>query len=169
LFALTQESEVAFKKMMELRAFEKKYLTIVRGYTLAADTIDYPLKNERGNSKEAITQYKTLQHAEIPLVFGKHTTSRYSLVEAKPLTGRMHQLRRHFAHIMHPIIGDRPYGCNKQNKLFLEQFALSNMLLHARSVTFVHPFTGDPVLIEAKTSEIFDLMRHRLGFDSCIL
>lgn len=169
LFALSEESEVAFKKMMELRGFEKKYLTIVRGYTPEADTIDYPLKNERGNSKEAITQYKTLQHTEIPLVFGKHSTSRYSLVEAKPLTGRMHQLRRHFAHILHPIIGDRPYGCNKQNKLFLEQFQMSNMLLHARSVTFAHPFTGGSVLIEAKTSEIFDLMLQRLGFDSCIL
>lgn len=165
LFALSEDSEVAFKKLMEARGFEKRYLAIVRGFTQAADIIDYPLKNERGNSKEAITHYKTLLHTEIPLAFGKHATSRYSLVEAKPITGRMHQLRRHFAHILHPIIGDRPYGCNKQNKLFLEQFQLSNMLLHAESVAFTHPYTNEPVLIKANMSDTFKQMLQTLQFD----
>lgn len=169
LFALSEESEVAFKKLMEARGFEKTYLAVVRGYAPAADTIDYPLKNERGNSKEAITQYRTLLHTEIPLAFGKHATSRYSLVEARPITGRMHQLRRHFAHILHPIIGDRPYGCNKQNKLFLEQFQLSNMLLHADSVVFTHPYTGVKTLIKAEMSDIFKHMLQTLRFDTSIV
>lgn len=61
----------------------------------------------------------------------EHNTSRYSLIEAEPLTGRMHQLRKHFAHIFHPIIGDRKHGCNKQNKLFKEKWGMTTMLLHA--------------------------------------
>ncbi|HTF81290.1 MAG TPA: pseudouridine synthase [Cytophagales bacterium] len=165
LFALNEDSEVAFKKLMEARGYEKSYLAIVRGHTKAGDTIDYPLKNERGNSKEAVTIYKTIEHTEIPLPFGKHATSRYSLVEAKPITGRMHQLRRHFAHILHPIIGDRPYGCNKQNKLFLEHFHMSNMMLHARSVKFMHPYTQHDVYIKAPLSPVFLEMISQLEFD----
>jgi tRNA pseudouridine65 synthase len=44
--------------------------------------------------------------------------------ETIPETGRMHQLRKHFKHIFHPILGSRPHGCNKQNKLWLEHFEL---------------------------------------------
>jgi tRNA pseudouridine65 synthase len=50
----------------------------------------------------------------------------------------MHQLRKHFKHIFHPILGSRPHGCNKQNKLWLEHFELTGMMLHA-SVNFNHP------------------------------
>jgi tRNA pseudouridine65 synthase len=47
------------------------------------------------------------------------------LFETIPETGRMHQLRKHFKHIFHPILGSRPHGCNKQNKLWLEHFELT--------------------------------------------
>src|SRR5690606_19669569 len=94
-------------------------------------------------------RYKTLIKSEIDLASGKHPTSRYSLIEARPETGRMHQLRRHFAHIFHPIIGDRPHGCNKQNKLWKEQFDMGTMLLHASSLRFTHPANGKAVHIEA--------------------
>lgn len=70
--------------------------------------------------QEALTHYKTLDRVEVDIPFGQHETSRYSLVEAYPKTGRLHQIRKHFAHILHPIIGDRPHGCNKQNKMFKE-------------------------------------------------
>ena len=61
----------------------------------------------------ATTDYQFIQHYEIPLPFGKFQTSRYSLVELIPHTGRYHQLRKHMAHIFHPILGDRPHGCNQ--------------------------------------------------------
>jgi tRNA pseudouridine65 synthase len=61
----------------------------------------------------------------------------------------MHQLRKHFSHIFHPIIGDRTHGCNKQNKLFKETWQMETMLLHASQLTFNHPITGASVHIEA--------------------
>jgi tRNA pseudouridine65 synthase len=86
---------------------------------------------------------------------GKHPTSRYSLVEANPETGRMHQLRKHFAHIFHPIIGDRPHGCNKQNKFWLENYQMNTMLLHASELSFVHPHTTKEIHLAADLSAEF--------------
>ncbi len=120
LFALDKEVLPALQTQFAARTLEKTYWAILRGYSEDKGTIDYALTNDKGKTQEAVTHYKTLQRTEIEVPFGKHTSSRYSLVEAKPETGRMHQLRKHFAHILHPIIGDRPHGCNKQNKLFLE-------------------------------------------------
>lgn len=85
-------------------------------------------------------------------------------MEATPVTGRMHQIRRHFSHIFHPIIGDRTHGCNKQNKLFTEKFLLDTMLLHARSVKFYHPILKQEILIEAKISSEFERMLAELNF-----
>lgn len=118
------------------RNVTKVYHAIVRGYIDETGTIDYAIKNDKGVIKDAITKYQCLQRFEIDLPFGKHNTSRYSLVELKPTTGRYHQLRMHLAHIFHPIIGDRPHGCNKQNKLFKEKFGLTKMLLHASTIQF---------------------------------
>jgi len=131
---------------------------LVRGYTPDSGTIDYPLVDERGRSHAAITHYTTLERYEIPVPFGKFQTSRYSLVEVKPETGRMHQIRKHFAHILHPIIGDRPHGCNKQNKLFLEKWGMNIMLLHAQELRFQHPVTMIEINVEAMLSNEFRCM-----------
>src|SRR5690554_1024095 len=112
-------------------------------------TIDYALKNDNEILQDAVTHFKTLEYLEIDIPFGKHPTSRYSLVEARPTTGRMHQLRKHFAHIFHPIIGDRKHGCNKQNRFFKEQWDMTHMLLHASELSFCHPATNSKVRIEA--------------------
>jgi tRNA pseudouridine65 synthase len=133
----------------------KEYIAIIRGYTEDALTIDYALTNARGKSQEAITILHTLQRTEIPLPYGKHQTSRYSLVRLIPETGRMHQLRKHMAHIYHPIIGDRPHGCNKQNRLFLEKYQLIEMMLHAKSLSFIHPETKIRLTINADFSSEF--------------
>jgi tRNA pseudouridine65 synthase len=60
--------------------------------------------------------------------------------------GRMHQLRKHFAHIFHPIIGDRTHGCNKQNKLFKDKWEMETMLLHAEELSFTHPINGSEIV-----------------------
>jgi tRNA pseudouridine65 synthase len=74
----------------------------------------------------------------------------------------MHQLRRHMAHILHPIIGDRPHGCNKQNRLFLERFSMNTMLLHARQIQFRHPTTGDEITVMAPWQDAFGQMLNTL-------
>jgi tRNA pseudouridine65 synthase len=149
LFAFDKPTEIAMQQQFMENQVKKKYLAILRGYTPDSEEIDYPLRKENGTLQEAFTRYITLKRAELDVAFGKHTTSRYSLVEAAPETGRMHQLRKHFAHIFHPIIGDRTHGCNKQNKLFKETWELDTMMLHASELTFTHPVTGLHVVINA--------------------
>ena len=118
LFAFNKEAEIAMQQQFMENRVKKKYLAIVRGHTADAETIDYPLRKENGTLQEALTNYITLKRAEIDVPFGAHATSRYSLIEASPQTGLMHQIRKHMSHVFHPIIGDRTHGCNKQNKLF---------------------------------------------------
>mgnify|MGYP003740442579 CR=1 FL=1 len=164
LFALAQSLIAPVQKQFQEQLTKKTYWAIVRGFTEESGQIDYALTNDKGKSQSAITNYKTLKHTEVPVAFGKFDTSRYSWVEAKPITGRMHQLRKHFAHINHPIIGDRPHGCNKQNKLFLSQWNMSSMLLHAKSLQLTHPITHSPLNIQAPCSAVFDRMLKELAF-----
>jgi tRNA pseudouridine65 synthase len=155
LFAFDKQTEIAMQKQFSANQVSKKYLAIVRGHTPDTEDIDYPLRKENGTLQDAFTTYKTLNRAELDVPFGNHPTSRYSLVEAAPATGRMHQLRKHFAHIFHPIIGDRTHGCNKQNKLFKEKWEMETMLLHASSITFNHPHSGEGIAIEASLQPEF--------------
>ncbi|WP_369410227.1 pseudouridine synthase [Hufsiella ginkgonis] len=156
LFALDKDTEIQMQQQFAAHQVLKKYLAIVRGFTPDQQEIDYPLAKENGALQEAFTVYQTLRRAELDVPFGQHPTSRYSLVEASPRTGRMHQLRKHFKHILHPIIGDRPHGCNKQNKLFNEKWGMNTLLLHAAYLAFKHPVTGEAVAIEAPIQEEFE-------------
>ena len=163
LFALDKETEIALHKQFMKGLVQKKYLAIVRGHTPDNEVIDHPLRKENGAMQEAHTTYTTLDRAELPIALGDHSTSRYSLVEAIPTTGRMHQLRKHFAHIFHPIIGDRPHGCNKQNKMFKEHWEMTTMLLHASYQSFKHPVTGQQVIIKAPLQKEFLRIMEMMG------
>jgi tRNA pseudouridine65 synthase len=155
LFALNDEVNSIMQEAFRNKKVEKKYHALVRGFTPESGTIDYALTREDGKVQEAVTHYSRLETFEIPVALGKHQTSRYSLLEVEPETGRMHQIRKHLAHIFHPILGDRPYGCNKQNKLFLEKWEMNTMLLHAEEIRFLHPVTQAPITIQAKLSAEF--------------
>ncbi|GAA5036844.1 tRNA pseudouridine(65) synthase TruC [Marivirga lumbricoides] len=165
LFALDQETEKLLNALFAAQAIKKEYLAIVRGYIPDDGTIDYPLKKENGRLQEAVTHYKTLSRTEIDVPLGQHATSRYSLVEVKPETGRMHQIRKHLAHINYPIIGDRPHGCNKQNKLFKERWEMDKMMLHASKMQLQHPINRREITIEAKISEEFQRTLKFLTFE----
>jgi tRNA pseudouridine65 synthase len=164
LFALDKEMEIAMQKQFQAQEVEKAYWCVLRGYSPAEGLIDYALTKENGDKQEAITAFKTLQTIELPVPFGKFETSRYSFVEAYPQTGRMHQLRKHFAHIFHPIIGDNKHGCNKQNKLFKEKWQMQTMLLHARLLRFQHPLTGLKIEIAAPPQKEFLDVMTWMGF-----
>lgn len=164
LFARDESTNSAMQKQFAGGTVLKRYLAIVRGFTEDTFEIDYALRHDdTGVLQEAFTRGKTLNRTEIPMPQGTHPTSRYSLVELAPTTGRMHQLRKHMAHIFHPIIGDRPHGCNKQNRFFKEQFELTEMLLHAQELRFFHPISGSEVVISAPLLGEFLRMRERLG------
>lgn len=160
LFAFEKEVEIAMQIQFQEGHVRKKYKAIVRGHAPDQMDIDYPLAKDNGVIQNAFTTFITLNRAELDVPLGKHLTSRYSLVEAAPTTGRMHQLRKHFAHIFYPIIGDRKHGCNKQNKLFKEQWDMTTMLLHASELQFTHPVTKDEVhLIAPVQSEFLRMMK----------
>lgn len=155
LFALSAEVNSMMQQQFMNRDVSKKYWAFVRGFMNEEGVIDYPLKKENGTEQEAVTYFKSLKQGELPFPSGKFETSRYSLVELSPVTGRMHQIRRHLAHVFHPIIGDRPHGCNKQNKLFLERLEMNTMLLHATELTFKHPISNEEVRLKAPLFEEF--------------
>jgi len=164
LFAFDKPTEIAMQQQFMDNQVKKRYLAILRGYTPDAEEIDYPLRKENGTLQEAFTRYVTLKRAELNIAFGQHPTSRYSLVEAAPETGRMHQLRKHFAHIFHPIIGDRTHGCNKQNKLFKQTWDLDSMMLHASQLSFKHPVTGEAIAINAPLQPEFLRVMNIMGW-----
>ena len=138
---------------------EKKYMAIVRGFFPEKIEVDYPLTNDRNKTQNAITFFQKIKQTELDIPFGKHLTSRYSLVEAIPKTGRQHQIRKHLNHLRHPIIGDRPHGCNKQNKLFKERWNFKTILLHAKELKFIHPVLKKELHLSASLSPEFLQMK----------
>jgi tRNA pseudouridine65 synthase len=164
LFAFEKDVEIALHQQFQNGQVQKKYLAILRGHSPDHQEIDYPLAKENGTIQEAFTSFITLNRAELDIPFGKHETSRYSLVEATPTTGRMHQLRRHFAHIFYPIIGDRKHGCNKQNRFFKEQWDMTTMLLHASELKFKHPVTGEIVALTTDIGNEFRRVKQLMSW-----
>jgi tRNA pseudouridine65 synthase len=165
LFAFEKDVEIAMHQLFQNGQITKKYLAILRGHSPDQLDIDYPLVKENGAVQEAFTSFRTLKRAELNIPFGKYETSRYSLVEAIPTTGRMHQLRKHFAHIFHPIIGDRKHGCNKQNRFFKETWDMTTMLLHASELSFKHPVTGDHVDLKADIGDEFKRVNDLMNWE----
>lgn len=162
LFAFDSKTAKAIQQQFLDQSVTKKYLAITRGYFPEEIEVDYPLTNDKGKTQEAVTFFKTIKKTEIDIPFGKHSTSRYSLVEAYPKTGRMHQIRKHCNHLRHPIIGDRPHGCNKQNKLFKEKWQLTTMLLHAKELCLTHPVHATPLILKAALNTDFIRMMKTL-------
>lgn len=164
LFGLNKEIQSKMFALFRETEIKKTYLAIVRGHTMEFGEIDYPLKNDKGKLQDAVTRYVTLKRAEIPFALEKHPSQRYSLVQVNPETGRMHQIRKHFSHIFHPIIGDRPHGCNKQNRFFKKQFSMDTMLLHASNLVFIHPETEKITKISAPLQSEYERMIETLDF-----
>jgi tRNA pseudouridine65 synthase len=162
---------------------QKKYIAVVRGYIPQQGTIDHPVKeikdryikrrkkqNNDPNIKltikpdgkpdikrhPAVTKFKQLAAIELPFRVDKYPTSRYSLAELIPETGRRHQLRLHMKHLSHHIIGDTRYGKDIHNKFFLHQFNCSRLLLAAVEIKFTHPITRTDVVITAAPDGKFD-------------
>ncbi|MEC3877304.1 pseudouridine synthase [Chryseobacterium salviniae] len=165
LFTLDKEMLKIMSDRFAAREVDKKYIAILRGWAKEEETIDYDLINENEVKQNAVTRYRRLQTSEIDLPFLKHQTSRYCLVEATPETGRFHQLRKHFKHILHPILGCRKHGCNKQNKLWLQTFGINKMTLHAHQLIFNHPDSGEKIIINAAIDDEFKKVGDILNLD----
>jgi len=160
LFGKSAESAIMIQKLFMDHQILKKYLAIVRGWVPDEDTIDYPLSDpETGKMKavHAVTAYTCLSRSEINEAIGiKYNTARFSFVEVIPETGRRHQIRKHFAHIFHPIIGDKRHGDVKHNNHFRKIHDMAQMMLHASELSFTHPASGLQLTIHDAPNEEFN-------------
>ena len=151
LLAKQKEFVAKFQELFTKNAIEKTYYGVVRGFAPDTKIIDSPVKGRDANvHKDALTHLKTLEKITLDIPVKPYDTSRYSLVELLPKTGRMHQLRAHMNKISHPLIGDAKYGDKNHDIMFDENFGFKNLFLHAGKLKFKHPFTNN--LIELKTS-----------------
>ena len=162
LFALDATTARALGKIFETGdSVQKTYRAIVRGSPLEQGLIDHPLKrmpddmrHQREEVQAAQTRYRTLQRYELPLATNTNfPTTRFALVELRPLTGRRHQLRRHMKHIAHPIVGDSTHGKGPLNRAMAEWLGVQRLWLHATALKITHPSTGQDLLIHAPCDE----------------
>ena len=155
MFALSSEAAGKLSRLFEARMVEKVYLAVVRGWMRPVDgVIDRPLSPLPGEEpQEACTRYRTLSTIELPIAVGPHPTSRYSLLEVKPETGRRRQIRRHFSGVSHPVIGDGSHGDSRHNRVFRERFHSTRLLLMARRLRFFHPFLARNLVVSCPPDE----------------
>jgi len=168
VFGLAPEATRRLAAAFAERRVRKEYLAVVRGVPPESGTIDHPLPPESGIGArlEARTSFVRLAEIELPYPVGRYPVARYALVRAVPETGRMHQIRRHLAHLRHPIVGDVNHGDGKHNRLFRERLGVRRLLLHARGLELPHPGTGERVWIEAPLPGEMATLFHRFGWES---
>ena len=105
--------------------------------------------------QEAETDYQTLARFEVPIANHQHPTTRSSLVEVSPRTGRYHQIRRHFNYISHPVIGDTSHGDSRHNAIYREHFGMTRLMLAAVQLVLPHPKRDAEVKICASPEPSF--------------
>lgn len=135
--ARNQESFEILKQLFKTRQVEKRYIVLVQGVVAEkSGVIKLSIGMLRGNGvkrttrekfgkemKDAITEFRVLERFQ-----------NATLVEARPKTGRMHQIRAHFAALHHSVVGDRLYGKNG-----VKPEGPGRQFLHAGSLSFSYP------------------------------
>lgn len=127
----------------------REYIALVHGKLKDDEgTINQPIGRDKKdrkkmtvtyeNSKEAITHYKVIRRYD-----------KYTLVSVRLETGRTHQIRVHFSHLKHPVVGDPVYSNVKND------FNLDKQLLHARKLGFIHPKDNSEVEFNCNLPEYF--------------
>lgn len=148
------------------RDVEKTYLGVCRGWPGESGEIDYPLPGVRedGERKPALTRWRRLHTIEVPIAINRYPQQRYALLEIAPETGRYRQIRRHFAHLRHPLIGDTSHGRTEHNRLYKQHFGVHRLLLHAWRLAFVHPVDGTRMAVEAPLDAEFAGLLQRFAW-----
>lgn len=148
IFALSSESAGRLSALFRERQVEKTYLAIARGHCPLTGLIDHDLAPSREAApRPARTQFQRLATVELPIAVGPYPCARYSLVRVCPEAGRYHQIRKHFHHISHHLVGDTVYGDGRHNRLFRAHFGWHRLCLLAESLSFQHPYSQATVNI----------------------
>jgi 23S rRNA pseudouridine1911/1915/1917 synthase len=148
LFAKSEAAK--FRLQSQWQDTKKKYLAVVHGQCeKRAETITTYLAENRAHGvyttndarkgKLARTTYKVLKQ-----------TKDFSLLEIDLLTGRKHQIRVHLAAIGHPVVGDPRYGKERKTR--------DRLALHAKSISFAHPFSCEPLTFATKVPAYFNTL-----------
>lgn len=166
VFGLHKKAASKLSELFRKRNIKKTYYALVRGHTPDTGVIDHPIqKHGHQYSQNAVSKYVTVAKGILPIAKFGYKQLYYSLVRVQPHTGRMHQIRKHLKHINCPIICDRRYGDWRHNKLFDATFGISNLFLLAKKLEFIHPYTKEPIKIEAPFSEDILQIAANFGWD----
>lgn len=157
------------RQFMERRV-TKRYLAVVRGWPEAEGSIDYALPDvrERSPRKPALTRWRTLATTTVPIALGKYPEQRYALVEALPETGRYRQIRKHFHHVSHHIVGDTSHGRGDHNRLWRMHFGVHRLLLHAWRLELTHPVGTAPLRLQAAPDAVWSGVLERFGWSAAV-
>ncbi len=140
-------------KQFRTREVEKHYMALIYG-TLKKDLGEIStaigrsvsdrkrMSTKTRKGKEAITQFEVIKRFKTA-----------SLIKVKIITGRTHQIRVHFAASGHPVLGDKTYGKKTTIKFGQKAISFSRQMLHAYSLKFKHPETGEPIELRAPLPE----------------
>ena len=148
IVAKNDKAHINLSEQIKKHEVKKTYIALVRGIVKENNaTINMPIarsKKDRKkmdidkNGKEAVTHFKVLERFDD-----------CTLLEINIETGRTHQIRVHLSHIGYPIIGDDVYSNGKN------RWNIKGQCLHAKSLDFNHPITGEKMHIEAELPEYF--------------
>jgi tRNA pseudouridine65 synthase len=166
LLARSKQAAAKLSTQFEAQSVQKKYIAVVRGWAPQEGVIDQALPDANGVSKPARTSFRCLGRCALPVPMGRYPQARYSLIEATPETGRMHQIRRHFKFLSHPLVGDVRYGKGEHNRLFRDKFGLNRLILHAWKINFDHPQSGERVELMAPIDPELKSVFAQLGWNN---
>ena len=137
----------------------KHYMALVRGWLPDSVQVDHALRPddapEDAPAQPAQTLLQCLATLDWPEAFdSRFASTRLSLVQAFPRTGRRHQIRRHLKHVAHPIMGDATHGKGPLNRWWTERVGLQRLWLHAHALEIAHPATAEPLRLTADWSQL---------------
>ena len=150
-FGLNAKAAQRLAEQFAARQTEKRYLAVARGWVETDGLIDHPVADQDASATKqpAKTRFHCLSQIELPHAVDRYPTSRYSLVCIEPLTGRRQQIRKHFKHISHHLIGDTTHGNGRHNRFFRTHFGIHRLLLMAWRLRFRHPRRNDLIEVTA--------------------
>ena len=149
LLAKKRSALTAMHEIMREGNSDKRYFALVLGqWKNAKQHVKLPLHKfdtPQGEKRVMVREDGQASHTIFAL---QKSWPEFTLLEAQLKTGRTHQIRVHLSHLGFPIAGDDKYGDFTRNKVLMKQ-GLKRMFLHAYSIAFAHPLTGEPMHLVA--------------------
>jgi 23S rRNA pseudouridine1911/1915/1917 synthase len=162
--AKTDDAHRNLSKQFSAHTIRRTYLALVLGTVKKGPVrIELPIGRDRKDRKK-ISPRTARPRQAVTVVRVVRRFREATLVEAKPETGRTHQIRVHLANLGHPILGDRTYGGIKVAAL--KGFRIDRPMLHAQKLGFTHPLTSEAMEFEAPPPPDMERIIHAVNTGS---